>query len=192
MGGRTFFLFFQEKKRKNQRKETLTDKENRSGPMHPLPFYFVDFLLVLFFPERKGRREDVLSFLSGKEKKEPKKRNLNGKGKRERANAPAFSLSVDFLLVLFFPERKGRKEKRSFLALFSSGRRGVPCAPVRFPALQPPARRRVAGEHRRGTGRHRAGRSAGRVAAPSNCRRWKARGRCPPPGGRRRRAQSVP
>jgi len=76
----------------------------------PAPFYFVDFLLILFFPERKGRREDVLSFLSGKEKKEPKKRNLNGKGKRGRANAPASSLSVDFLLVLFFPERKGRRE----------------------------------------------------------------------------------
>ena len=160
--------------------------------MHPLPFYFVDFLLVLFFLERKGRRADVLSFLSGKEKKEPKKRNLNGKENRERACAPASLLSVDFLLVLFFPERKERKEKRSFLALFSSGRRGARCAPVSFPAPESSPRRPGAGEHRRGTGRHRAGRSAGRVAAPSNCRRWKARGRCPPPGGRRRRAQSVP
>ena len=190
MGGRTFFLFFQEKKRKNQRKETSTDGEYRSGPERPLRFCSLTFFWSFSFrKEKDGGRTFFLFF---REKKEPKKRNLNGKGKRERANAPASSLSVDFLLVLFFPERKGQKEKRSFLALFSSGRRGVPCAPVRFPALQPPARRRVAGEHRRGTGRHRAGRSAGRVAAPSNCRRWKARGRCPPPGGRRRRAQSVP
>ena len=48
-GGRTFFLFFREKKRKNQRKETLTKKKIGSGLAPPLPHYPLTFFWSFSF-----------------------------------------------------------------------------------------------------------------------------------------------
>ena len=64
----------------------------------------------------RGGRGSVLSFLSEKEKKEPKKRNLNGEGFARKPSgepSPALRAAVGGAFFLFFQEKSERtKEKK--------------------------------------------------------------------------------
>ena len=75
--------------------------------------FCVGLLFFLFFREKA-----VLSFLSGKEKKEPKKRNLNGEGDgRKQSGGPPRGVcaAVGGVFFLFFQEKKRKNQRKETL-----------------------------------------------------------------------------
>ena len=76
--------------------------------------FCVGLLFFLFFREKA-----VLSFLSGKEKKEPKKRNLIGEGdERKQSGGPPRGVcaAVGGVFFLFFQEKKRKNQRKETLS----------------------------------------------------------------------------
>jgi hypothetical protein len=86
--GRPFFLFFREKKRKNQRKETLTDKENRGGLTRPLPCYQLTFFWSFSFQKEKDEGRPFFLFFREKKRKNQRKETSTDKENRGGLTRP--------------------------------------------------------------------------------------------------------